>query len=83
MAVLFIYRTGRCIREDKRGAIASHLPCVLERLQIDPKHWLYLTQNFECQFKGLVGTAFQVKRAAAQLGYQRAPGIRQSIQLAV
>jgi hypothetical protein len=55
----------------------------LERLQIDPKHWLYLTQNFESQFKGLVGTAFQVKRAAAQLGYQRAPGIRQSIQLAV
>jgi REP element-mobilizing transposase RayT len=75
--------TGKCIREDKRGAIASHLPGVLERLQIEPKHWLYLTQNFESQFKGLVGTAFQVKQAAAKLGYQRVPGIRQSIQLVV
>jgi len=74
--------TGRCIREDKRGAISNSLPCALERLNIDPKHWLYLTQNFESQFKTLVGTAFQIKDAASKLGYQRTPGLKQSIQLA-
>lgn len=75
--------TGRTLRDDKRGAIANHLPGVLERLQIDPKHWLYLSQHFESQFKGLVGTAFQIKRAAAKLGYQRTPGISRSIQLII
>ena len=75
--------TGRSIRNDKRGAIDKHLPCVLERLQIESKHWLYLTQHFESQFKGLVGTAFQLKKAATRLGYQRMPGIGQSIQLTV
>ena len=73
--------TGRCIRNDKRGAIANHLPDVLQRLQIDSKHWIYLTQHFESQFKGLVGTAFHIKKAATLLGYQRMPGISQSIQL--
>ncbi len=73
--------TGRCVRENKRGAIDSSLPSVLERLQIDSKHWLYLSQHFESQFKGLVGTAFRIKEAASKLGYQRAPGINQSIPL--
>ncbi len=75
--------TGRSILEDKLGAIDSHLPGVLARLQIDPKHWLYLTQHFESRFKGLVGTAFQIKKAATQLGYQRKPGCSQGIQLIV
>ncbi|MCX2781363.1 hypothetical protein OQJ63_16840, partial [Microbulbifer thermotolerans] len=32
--------SGRCLREDKRGAIDEQLPPILERLQIDPRHWL-------------------------------------------
>jgi hypothetical protein len=75
--------TGRCIRNDKRGAIDSNLPGALERLKIEPKHWMYLTQNFESQFKTLVGTAFQIKDAASKLGYQRTPGISKCIQLTV
>jgi REP element-mobilizing transposase RayT len=75
--------TGRCIRNDKRGAIDSNLPCALERLKIEPKHWMYLTQNFESQFKTLVGTAFKIKDAASKLGYQRTPGISKCIQLTV
>ena len=43
--------TGRSIRENKRGVIPGHLPPILQRLQIDPKHWLYLSQNFESRFK--------------------------------
>lgn len=68
--------TGRIFREDKRGAIKASLPSILERLNIEPKHWIYLTRHFESRFKGLVGTAYQLKRACEKLGYQRAPGLK-------
>ncbi len=67
--------TGRILREDKRGSIAIQLPPILERLQIDPKHWIYMTQSFESRFKGLVGTAYQLKSVCARLGYKRTPNI--------
>jgi REP element-mobilizing transposase RayT len=73
--------TGRSIRADKRGHISRALPPALERLQIDPKHWLYLSQHFESNFKRLVGTAFDIKNAASQFGYQQTPNISQAIQL--
>ena len=68
--------TGRVIREDKRGAIDAGLPPILERLGIEPKHWLFLTQNFESRFKGLVGSAYRLKQACRALGYQRTPGLK-------
>ncbi|PIE43860.1 MAG: transposase [Gammaproteobacteria bacterium] len=75
--------TGRCIRTDKRGSISQPLPTVLERLQIEPRHWLYLSRHFESHFKRLVGTAFDIKRAACQFGYKRIPGPGSAIQLAL
>ena len=68
--------TGRSIREDKRGANDENLPPILERLNMEPKHWVYITKHFESRFKGLVGTAYQLKRVYEQLGYQRAPGLK-------
>ncbi|GGY41431.1 hypothetical protein GCM10011297_13040 [Bacterioplanes sanyensis] len=53
--------TGRQIRDDKRGYIDQGLPPALLRLGIDPQHWLVMTQQFESQFKGLVGSAQQLK----------------------
>ena len=67
--------TGRAIRDDKRGAIPSHLPPILERLQIDPRYWLHMTRHFEGRFKGLVGTAFRLKDACKKLGYRRTPNL--------
>ncbi|MCX2796510.1 transposase, partial [Microbulbifer thermotolerans] len=67
---------GRCLREDKRGAIDEQLPPILERLQIDPRHWLYLNRNFESRFKSLVGAAHSVRNACQQLGKRWAQGIR-------
>lgn len=32
--------TGRCLREDKRGAIAEHTPALLHRLNIDPERFI-------------------------------------------
>ncbi|MCX2803435.1 transposase, partial [Microbulbifer thermotolerans] len=46
--------SGRCLREDKRGAINEQLPPILDRMQINPRHWLYLNRNFESRFKSLV-----------------------------
>ncbi|MCU7921016.1 MAG: hypothetical protein KZQ95_22055 [Candidatus Thiodiazotropha sp. (ex Epidulcina cf. delphinae)] len=60
---------------NKRGHIPKDQPPVLERLQIDPKHWLYMTQHFESKFKGLVGTAYTLKAACQILGYRRTPNL--------
>ena len=67
--------TGRIIRDDKRGKIDVSLSPILERLNIDPKHWCYLTQNFESKFKGLVGSAHKLRQACQSLGYKRTPGV--------
>ena len=32
--------TGRCIRDDKRGAIPAHLAPILQRLQIQQDNWV-------------------------------------------
>ncbi|MGL6159893.1 transposase [Microbulbifer sp.] len=68
--------SGRCLREDKRGAIEEKLPPILDRLQIDPQHWLYLSRNFESRFKSLVGAAHSVRSTCERLGKRWAQGIR-------
>jgi REP element-mobilizing transposase RayT len=67
--------TGRILREDKRGAIPATLPPILERLCIDPRHWVYMTRHFESRFKGLVGAVYQLKAACETLGYRRTPNL--------
>ncbi|WP_353851259.1 transposase [Microbulbifer sp.] len=67
--------SGRCLREGKRGTIDGNLPPILDRLQIDPRHWLYLNKNFESRFKSLVGSAHSVRSACEQLGKRWAHGI--------
>ena len=67
--------TGRILREDKRGAIPENMPPILNRLNIETKHWIYLTKNFESPFKGLVGSVEKLKEACKKLGYERTPGI--------
>jgi hypothetical protein len=67
--------TGRAILENKRGHIAGNQPPILERLQIDPKHWLYMTQHFESRFKGLVGVSSRLMAACRKLEYRRTPNL--------
>lgn len=68
--------SGRILREDKRGAIPDDLPPILERLNMDPKQWVYLTQHYESSFKGLVGSVYKLKQACQILGYERMPGLK-------
>jgi REP element-mobilizing transposase RayT len=67
--------TGRAILENKRGYTTEQQAPILERLQIDPKHWLYMTQHFESLFKGLVGTSYSLKTVCRKLKYQRTPNL--------
>jgi REP element-mobilizing transposase RayT len=65
--------TGRCLREDKRGAINSQAPPILARLNINAKNWLYSTQYFERNFKGFAGKLETLKTQLLKLGYRRTP----------
>ena len=60
--------TGRCIRDDKRGAIPNHLPPILERIQIDEHKWLRHTLYFEARFKRVAGTLDTIKKVTKKLG---------------
>ncbi|WP_444935435.1 hypothetical protein ACJJIW_13420 [Microbulbifer sp. JMSA004] len=59
----------------KRGSISEKAPAILERLGIPPKHWLYLSRNFECRFNGLVGSAETVRQVCIKLGKRWVHGI--------
>jgi REP element-mobilizing transposase RayT len=67
--------TGRIIREDKKGAIPSEIPPILERLEIDPKYWMVMAEHFGSRFGSLVGGVDQLIRAARKLRYIRTPGL--------
>lgn len=72
--------TGRQIRANKRGSISESEPAIMDRLGVDAEHWLYITQNFESEFKGIVGAAHEVKSKITkfwdgQRERRRAPGI--------
>ncbi|MEW8509037.1 MAG: hypothetical protein AB2598_20315 [Candidatus Thiodiazotropha sp.] len=80
MSFLFHYLelvdwTGRAILENKHGSIPGDQPHILERIQIDPKHWLYMTQHFESRFKGLVGMSHRLTAACRKLEYRRTPNL--------
>lgn len=74
--------TSSQIRTDKRRSIDQKTSPILERLNIDTDHWIYNTQNFESQFKGLVGTVISIKAQCQRFEYQRTPGLAAATQLA-
>ncbi len=73
--LLLVDWTGRIVREGKRGGIPENCPPILDRLSIDPEHWLLLSTRFESRFKSLVGCVYKLKQAAGKLGFLRTPGL--------
>ncbi len=49
---------------------ATELP-ILQRLNMENDNWKALTQHFEKNSKGLVGSVTRLKTACEKLGYQR------------
>jgi REP element-mobilizing transposase RayT len=64
--------TGRIVREDKRGAISTTFPPILDRLNLDQQEWIRLSQSFEKSYKTFAGTAQKIRVVSHLLGYQRA-----------
>jgi hypothetical protein len=73
--------TGRILRDDKRGRIPDNVPAILERLNIDPNHWVYLTRDFGSPFKSLVGSAYRIKQACQQMGKRWVHGLRRCAEV--
>lgn len=65
--------TGRCIRQDKRGAIAAHTPTLLVRLRIEPERFIDCATQLLKRFGSAVGAPTQLTErcAARQLRYLR------------
>ena len=70
--------TGRCIREDKRGYIASQQSPILERLGLSDEQWLILTQEFEKQFCYAAGAEQMMQQFKSHTHHQRLKGIKQA-----
>ena len=60
--------SGRAIREDKRGAIASHHPKLLNTLGLDSNDWLNLASNFGKNYHGAVGSLEELASFASHTG---------------
>ena len=73
--------SGRIIRDDKRGAINSNLPPIIERLGLEADHWKILTTEFEEQFKHWVGSEHIVRQVCEDKAYQRIPSINANRRL--
>ena len=63
--------TGRQIRENSAGKISADAPAILSRLSISPKHWIYLSTEFESRFTGIVGTVDSIKESLKKFGLVR------------
>jgi hypothetical protein len=67
--------TGRLLRDNKRGAIPDNLPPILDRLNIEAKHWLSSCQHFETQFKSFAGNQGKIKTLLQKLNKKSCHGI--------
>ena len=63
--------TGRTLREDKRGAIDSQLPPLLQRLGIKPENWIDSISHFQKYFFDAAGTLSSLERFRERKNIQR------------
>ena len=73
--------TGRQIRDNPLGIIDADAPPILQRLNISPKHWIYLSTQFESRFKGIAGTAESLKQKLKLFKLVRRPNFKNSLLL--
>ena len=63
--------TGRSLREDKRGAIDSQLPPILQRLGIKPENWIDSVSHFQKYFFDAAGTLSSLEQFRERKNVQR------------
>jgi REP element-mobilizing transposase RayT len=62
--------TGRIMREDKRGAISTQTPALLNTLGLDSATWLSLASDFGKEYHGAVGSLEELALFAEHTGKQ-------------
>jgi REP element-mobilizing transposase RayT len=74
--------TGRAIREDKRGAIPESIPPILERLRIDPAHFLgHVGRGQRSHHVAALGHVERFREAVKQLGRRSIKGVGMSARI--
>ncbi len=63
--------TGRTLREDKRGAIDSQLPPILQRLGIQSENWIDSVSHFQKYFFDAAGTLSSLEQFRERKNRQR------------
>ena len=56
--------TGRCIREDKRGAIPANIKPLFERFQVNEQDWLVVIKEFNRHYINAAGSAEHMQQWA-------------------
>lgn len=74
-------KTGRAIREGKRGFISSEEPPIIQRLGINPDKWVSHVKNFGRNFSIGVGQEKRMQAFAHLLHIGLGKGVRQARQL--
>ena len=65
---------------DKKGATSEEIPEILQRLQLDARHWCYLTRHFKYPFKHLMGqhiTDAALARYSVNIGYRASASVNE------
>jgi len=70
--------TGRTLREDKRGAIDSQLPPLLQRLGIKPENWIDSVSHFQKYFFDAAGTLSSLEQFRESKNAKRSGKDRES-----
>lgn len=73
--------TGRAVRTDKKGAINTALPPILDRLGVNPEEWVNTMQPEGNRFSQALGTAASLKRYSKRIKQNWVRGIALSARL--
>lgn len=68
--------TGRCVRSDKRGAIPSDTPKILNQLSIDSEIWLETVNAFTTEFHAFVGPEHKLQTLCQKQAKKWVQGIQ-------
>jgi hypothetical protein len=68
-------RSGRLVRQDKRGAIDADLAPILERIGAKPDAWCDTVSRFGSKFRLAAGMPDNLRKFAAQVGNQWMKGM--------
>jgi len=67
--------TGRCLRDDKKGAIPAHLAPILQRLGIQPKQWLHQIRHFGRSYGSSAGSVNHILAFAGKFKRKWGKGV--------